>query len=1363
MPQAPRSPEHPGLFIRRQIIPPGMSVTEAANRLGVGRPALSNLLNGNSSLSQEMAVRLAKTFDADRNDLLKRQADFDRPEQSEGEKAISVLPYVPPFLTIKSLQIDEWANKIKARQLLPVLLRTLVISTHDGLRRVTFPGHDDGQRRGWDGLVEADSVTPWIPEGLSCWEFGTSKEPKEKANRDYRNGLSRDVPFADRRESTFVFVTPRRWEGVTEWADKRQREGHWKAVKGFDASALETWLTQSIPAQVWLAEKLGSTTDGVETLNRFWQRWSSGSCPKLTPEVFRPSVVAFRKQVTEWLGREPERPLVVAADSKGEAIAFLACLFRDLAVTSEDNPSVMLTADLAAIFDSPATLRLLAASRTRFLPIVSSEEVERELAPIHRRLHSITVRSRNGVQSEPDIALELLNHEGFVAAIDSMGIDRDRAERLDRESGRSPTILRRRLSTIGAIRVPEWAADGDIAKRLIPMALIGAWHRDSDADCEVMGCLAHKSYEDIDKDFGKLLHMDDSPVWSAGRLRGVASKIDSLFAIKQHVTEHDLNDFFWLAEYVLSETDPALDLPEEQRWAAGFYGKVRNHSAALRRGICETLAILSVHGDHLFLEWPGVDVEARVPSLIRRLLTPLTLEELLSHKDDLPRFAEAAPDQFLRLIENDLAKECPAVFGLLKPAPAGIFGHCLRTELLWALECLAWENLARVSRILGQLSGIPIDDNWVNKPLHSLEGIYRSWNPQTAASLEERVCGLEALTDRFPDAAWQVCLKQLPVGRTRIGDRNYRPRWRGDASGAGRSVTNQEKYAFERRALDLAIDWPPGHDEVMLGDLLAPIRWMLEGDQHRVWRRIEEWADSDASDRAKAELRERIRRFALTRFGQHLEQATIAAARRVFEHLQPDELVARHAWLFSGRWIEPSVGDTLEPDVDFSKHQESVKVERGVAMAEIWATLGFEGLTALLQTGDDAEVVGESLGPKISGVHAQAEFVRKCLANETESTSEFDGLIRGFLHSLDQEGRASVFSIVAEESTLDQTIRLLRCGPFRQETWDLVDRHCAEIRDRYWSEVELRWASHAENELNPLIDRLLGVKRPRAALWVVNDDWSKVETARLKRLLFAVASAKPSSNDGYGLEAYRVERAIASLRERSEASPDDLAQLEYAYIDVLVGTPTGVPNLEQKIGASPGLYFQALALAYHRQDYGQDPPEWRFEDRERFDRAVAASKRLLSEVRRLPGTQPDGSVDVEALLGWVGEVRRLCAEHDRTDIGDRVLGEFLARVPTDADGMMPPRPVCEVLERIASSRMGLGYERGIRKGPGDMAQYRPDSGEPERRLAAKYEGLARQREFEYPFVSSIFDRLATDYEQEAKWHDAEGAARKRIW
>ena len=75
-----------GEYIRQNVIPTGMSVKDAAERLGVGRPALSNLLNGNASLSQDMAIRLEKAFGVERQKLLDMQAAADREKGREAEK-----------------------------------------------------------------------------------------------------------------------------------------------------------------------------------------------------------------------------------------------------------------------------------------------------------------------------------------------------------------------------------------------------------------------------------------------------------------------------------------------------------------------------------------------------------------------------------------------------------------------------------------------------------------------------------------------------------------------------------------------------------------------------------------------------------------------------------------------------------------------------------------------------------------------------------------------------------------------------------------------------------------------------------------------------------------------------------------------------------------------------------------------------------------------------------------------------------------------------------------------------------------------------------------------------------------------------
>jgi antitoxin HigA-1 len=58
-----KNPAHPGGFIKHEIIEPlGLSVTSAAEVLGVTRATLSTLLNERAHLSSEMALRIEKAF-----------------------------------------------------------------------------------------------------------------------------------------------------------------------------------------------------------------------------------------------------------------------------------------------------------------------------------------------------------------------------------------------------------------------------------------------------------------------------------------------------------------------------------------------------------------------------------------------------------------------------------------------------------------------------------------------------------------------------------------------------------------------------------------------------------------------------------------------------------------------------------------------------------------------------------------------------------------------------------------------------------------------------------------------------------------------------------------------------------------------------------------------------------------------------------------------------------------------------------------------------------------------------------------------------------------------------------------------------
>ncbi len=1254
--------------------------------------------------------------------------------------------FIPSFLTIKARQIESWADQIDARSHLSVLLRKLVHSTGRDLHQVDFPGYDNAQDRGPDGVVNSGTPNPWIPDGVSYWEFGTNKNPRGKAEKDYSNRL-KSVDPADRANSTFVFVTPRNWHGKTKWENEKKETGDWKEVRAFDASDLEQWLEQAVPAQIWFAEQLGQPTSGYETLEWVWQRWANASEPHLTPEIFASSVAAYRDEFKRWLDKPSGKPFYVAADSRDEALAFLACLF--------DNEDFHQFKDRAAVFTSPETLKTLVASSVSFIPIVHSSDTERALGDAHRRLHCIVFRTRNAV-AKADITLDLLGDDAFTKALTAIGIERDKIERLARESGRSPTILRRRLSENTAIRMPEWARDDKTTKDLVPMALVGTWHAESEADREILSYVADRNYEEIEDDVMRLFRFDDSPVWAAGRFQGVTSKIDALFAIAERVISANLDRFFIAAEYVLSEFDPALDLPEEKRWAAALYGKKRNHSDALRESICDTLVILSVHGNNLFQSRLGINVEGRVEGLIQKLLTPLTLEKLLSH--DLPPFAEAAPGVFLNLIEEDLQSEDPIVFGLLKPVDRGSLSTPSRTGLLWALECLAWkpQNLSRVSLILAQLSQQKIDDNWMNKPGDSLQDIFRSWVPQTAASVGDRIKVLEMLIKRFPDIGWAICIAQIQSG-SQIGIPSYRPHWRSDVSGAGQVVTCKEIYDFNRKALDLLIAWP-SHDEKTLGDLIESLSIMAEKDQTKVWDLILEWSQN-TTESAKAALRERIRCFAFSRWGRRkLEEATRDRAREVYDSLRPHDPVLRHGWLFASGWVRESA-DEIEEDFDYKKHAARIRRLRHDAITEIWTECGFQGVKELLADSDAADIVGYFMSSCITDVKPRIDFIKYCLSLDGDFQSKAEQCLQGFLISIEEDSCAGVLQATAKELSAEERVRLFVRAPFQASTWRLLDGYSEDIRAEYWRRVSPSVIQHTPAELTELIDCLLAVQRPRAAFHTVHMDFKDIETSHLKQLLREVATVNAEPEGDYLPESYSISEALASLDSRPGVTRDEMVKFEFMFFNPLKHSQHGIPNLKNQIVESPAFFVYMVARIYKRSDEGEDPPEWRIEDSRQRGAIASAAYHLLKEITKIPGTNDDGKIDGHALAAWIAEVRQLCRNYARTDIGDYWVGELLAKAPAGKNGIWPCEAVCEAMEGIASTKIGEGFHIGTLNSRGVVT--RDEGGKQEHELAAKYRAWAKHLRFDYPFVGRVLEDIAVSYEHDAEMWDSEAEVRKR--
>jgi antitoxin HigA-1 len=85
------NPPHPGEVLRELCLRPlGLSVTSAAEALGVSRKTLSSILNGRSGISAEMAIRLALAFGTSPESWLNQQVQYDLWQAGRKRKSLRV-------------------------------------------------------------------------------------------------------------------------------------------------------------------------------------------------------------------------------------------------------------------------------------------------------------------------------------------------------------------------------------------------------------------------------------------------------------------------------------------------------------------------------------------------------------------------------------------------------------------------------------------------------------------------------------------------------------------------------------------------------------------------------------------------------------------------------------------------------------------------------------------------------------------------------------------------------------------------------------------------------------------------------------------------------------------------------------------------------------------------------------------------------------------------------------------------------------------------------------------------------------------------------------------------------------------------
>lgn len=1252
-------------------------------------------------------------------------------------------------MRITATRIALWAKTARARLSLPQLVRKLVHTAGTPLG-AAFPAGDSSGLPGWDGELLTEQGSPWIPKGNSFWEFSCDAQVTKKANRDYTKRTIQTLSKV-RKKSTLVVLTARRWGQKSRWLNAKRKEKKWLDVRAYDADDLEQWLEQCAPVALEFGEELGLIGRGVESPVKHWEGWSQQSDPHISAEAFFIDRQEARERFIAELraGLQAGQPKLCAAraDSVDEAAAF-ACASIIVHPDLLAHAVVVTSVEGWRFVETNPSIRIAIATR----PEIAERPTMRNglLVVLPYAAGDMAGHYRGAASANEGVKFERPRIHEFEKALKSIGLDDSEAQRLAGMIGRSWSVFRRRHAINPAIRRPTWL-DKPEARVLSTLCVLGGWSAAQAGDRDVVSRLADRPYEEIERDLRSLSLLDDAPVVSIGDVWKAKSPLELLDLFGDRITSSELDRFFDLARQILSAPDPVLELAEQDRYAAALYDKVRRESGLLINALCDTLIKLSVRGPQV-PTLSAANIQGRITAFVRELLDDADEIRWLSLSSLLQSLAEAAPEAFLSAIELSLAKPDPPVTRLItETSGSGLMGRCWHTGLLWALEISVWApaQLARVALILAQLAHVEIKGNWGNTPKSSLLSIFRSWIPQTAADIDQRIAVLDMLITKKPDVAFNLLDSLVHIG----SDSAFpaaRPRWRDDDAGAGRGVMPAERQKMLVAAADRLIACCAAQPQ-RVARLIEKISVFDAQRVKAILDLVDQFTKSSVSDEDKEVVRDALRKkiYWLRNYAEKRGAAfpfDLKDLVKLYERLSPRDHVIRHRWLFENGWPELPTGR----EKDHTKRQVLIEHLRVDALQEIFAQLSMEGVERLAAACANEPTVGVALA-KLKIADLAQWIIDK--GGDFSTRHQLMMTVRSLLRASESQRSIELINAALEGGKkagwdAGQTARFLALASEQRSTWDILNSCGAEVERAYWSITQPFWLQD-DNDFEFALRRLVEAARPRTALQVCHFDVKKVDPPLLAEMLERMLRGEEP--DGRLVDSWHIGEALEYLEASEAIEKGRLIRLEFGLIPALgYNGEQKAKSLYGTIMSDPKLFCEVLCMLYKpASSERKETPS------EAEKTAAEIAWRILRNCYYQPGTQPDGTIDRNAFIEFIDEARDLSREADRLKSCDSTLGQILAHAPADSDGGWPFTTARDVLDRPEFEDVRRGFVVGVRNSRGVTSRAHGEGGNQERKLAQKYRDHALAVRNSHPNLAAAIEKIARSYLNDSRQEDME--------
>ena len=801
------------------------------------------------------------------------------------------------------------------------------------------------------------------------------------------------------------------------------------------------------------------------------------------------------------------------------------------------------------------------------------------------------------------------------------------------------------------------------SKILKTVLLIGKWNEKNSNDKKIIEKLAGINYENFIEQFRVIAKAENDFEFKNGVWK-INNRSNQFKNYALDFYKEDFDKFYSVITEILKEHHPKLNLSFDKGNMYNIYNKCTKYSEEIRFGVAESLVIIeSIKSG---FENCKIDASNFVILVVRDILNESNWEIWASLDQLLPYLAESSPSEFLNQFKDYLSRDKNKK--LISEKEEGITIYNYTTSIYWSLELIAWNTdyCVQSGMILSELA------KFDKKAIDHIVNIVLPWYPNTYAPMKFRFTLVENILKENLQIGWKV-LKKLMPGETSYAVPTYKPKYINVPTDEI-SITTEEYYDQIDTYLDLMIKYCKNQDDRLI-DLIDLLDNVSKQNFDKICKLLKSSKIQKKPDKSKYKLWDKLEKLIYwlkkhSDIKNEIRNEMIQEIESVIDYIRPGNNLYIISRLFKK--------DTWELVDDYDNYESSEKKLRELQLNGIKELYSKNGVNSIVELVDIVED-SYSLGMIFSKLNPPLIEERDIILSNLDKNEKLCNFAKGYIYNkYNLDGND--YSINAlKDLSIKSKINFLLMLPYNMITFKNVEILLKGNNKKYWEQVDIRFIDNDET-LSYSVTKLMEVNRYERVLWMY-----RLSLHNNKKLTYdnnIVLTCLEKINDNFN--QFDVCEAIEEL-QKNDADRDRLFYIEWKFLPLLNHGDYRPITMEKEIAKNVNRYVEILELAFKEYSKPKD-------DRNIDSNVATNAYRLLHQWKYVPGTNELGFIDEKSLKNWYEDMKKICADKDRLEVGISCFGNVLFYSPKDKNGFWIDKTVAEILNGDEIARSGYKNE-----------------------------------------------------------------------